>query len=182
VFDGARDLEKDARRLFDGEPHVAAEAVGERLAGEQGHHHHEDQAEEDLPDWPGDIGRNPFDPRGIANRRIGDETQHQPDEEPAERWLLRVFAPGTGSRPSFGDPAEVARWWVRTVARGKLVALKAWPRPGFDRRDLRLHRLFVVAYSPFYQPGIDERSGMFVTAVRDGYGGRWRFLEATVVP
>ncbi len=100
----------------------------------------------------------------------------------SERWLLRVFAPGTGSRPSFGDPAEVARWWVRTVARGKLVALKAWPRPGFDRRDLRLHRLFVVAYSPFYQPGIDERSGMFVTAVRDGYGGRWRFLEATVSP
>jgi hypothetical protein len=71
---------------------------------------------------------------------------------------------------------------VRTVARGKLVAVKAWPRPGFDRRDVRLHRLFVVAYSPFDQPGIDERSGMFVTAVRDGYGGRWQFLEATVSP
>jgi len=71
---------------------------------------------------------------------------------------------------------------VRTVSRGTLVTLRAWPRPGFDRRDLRLHRLFVVAYSPPGQPGVDERLGMFVTAVRDGYGGRWRFLEATVVP
>jgi hypothetical protein len=97
-------------------------------------------------------------------------------------WLLRVFAPGTGSRPSFGDPADVARWWVRAVARGVPVALKAWPRPGFDRRDVRLHRLFVVAYSPLDQPGLDEQLGMFVTTVRDGYGGRWRFLEATVSP
>ena len=100
----------------------------------------------------------------------------------SERWLLRVFAPGTGSRPSFGDPTDVVRWWVRTVAGGTLVTLKTWPRPGFDRRDLRLHRLFVVAYSPLDQPGVDERLGMFVTAVRDGYGGRWRFLEATVSP
>jgi hypothetical protein len=100
----------------------------------------------------------------------------------SERWLLRVFAPGTGSRPSFGEAADVARWWVRTIAGGMIVAVKAWPRPGFDRRDLRLHRLFVVAYSPLAQPGIDERSGMFVTAVRDGYRGRWRFLEATVSP
>jgi len=107
------------------------------------------------------------------------------DHAPAfrsERWLLRVFAPGTGSLPSFVDPADAARWWVRTVSRGTLVTLRAWPRPGFDRRDLRLHRLFVVAYSPPGQPGVDERLGMFVTAVRDGYGGRWRFLEATVVP
>jgi hypothetical protein len=100
----------------------------------------------------------------------------------SERWLLRVFAPGTGSRPSFADPADVARWWVRTVAGGTLVTLRSWPRPGFDRRDVRLHRLFVVAYSPPDQPGVDERLGMFVTAVRDGYGGRWRFLEATVSP
>jgi hypothetical protein len=71
---------------------------------------------------------------------------------------------------------------VRTVAGAKLVALKAWPRPGFDRRDLRFHRLFVVAYSLRDRPRIDERLGMFVTAVRDGYGGRWRFLEATVSP
>jgi hypothetical protein len=100
----------------------------------------------------------------------------------SERWLLRVFAPGTGSRPSFEDPVSAARWWVRAVARGTLVTLRTWPRPGFDRRDPRLHRLFVVAYSPPGRPGLEERLGMFVTAVRDGYGGRWRLLEATVVP
>jgi len=39
------------------------------------------------------------------------------------------------------------RWWVRTVPQARLVAVKAWPRPAFERRDVRLHRLFVVAYS-----------------------------------
>jgi hypothetical protein len=96
--------------------------------------------------------------------------------------FLRVFEPGTRARPSFDDPADVARWWVRTVPRATLVALKAWPRPGFDRRDLRLHRLFVVAYSPPGHPLVSDRLGMFVTAVRDGYHGGWRLLEATVEP
>ena len=64
----------------------------------------------------------------------------------------------------------------------KLVAIKAWPRPGFDLRDLRLHRLFVVAYSPSGHPQVRDRLGMFVTAVRDGYSGRWRLLEATLEP
>ena len=62
------------------------------------------------------------------------------------------------------------------------MALKAWPRPGFDRRDARLHRLFVVAYSLPGHPQIRDRLGMFVTAVRDGFGARWRLLEATVQP
>jgi hypothetical protein len=96
--------------------------------------------------------------------------------------FLRVFAPGTRAHPSFNDPADAVRWWVRTVPHAKLVALKAWPRPGFDRRDLRLHRLFVVAYSPAGYPGISDRLGMFVTVVRDGYHGGWRLLEATVEP
>ena len=64
----------------------------------------------------------------------------------------------------------------------KLVAVKAWPRPGFDLRDLRLHRLFVVAYSPPGHPQVRDRLGMFVTAVRAGYSGRWRLLEATLEP
>jgi hypothetical protein len=98
------------------------------------------------------------------------------------RWLLRVFALGTRSRPAFDKPVDVAKWWVQAVAGGTLVELKAWPRPGFDRREVRLHRLFVVAYSPSGQPQIDDRLGMFVTAVRDGYHGRWRLLEATVWP
>jgi hypothetical protein len=97
------------------------------------------------------------------------------------RLFLRVFAPGTGTRPSFADPVDVARWWVRTQ-HARLVAVKAWARPGFDLRDLRLHRLFVVAYSPAGHPGVRDRLGMFVTAVRDGYSGRWRLLEATLEP
>lgn len=96
--------------------------------------------------------------------------------------FLRVFEPGTRARPSFDDPADVARWWVRAVPHGRLVAMKAWPRPAFDGRDVRLHRLFVVAYSPAGHPRVIDRLGMFVTAVRDGYHGAWRLLEATVEP
>ncbi len=96
--------------------------------------------------------------------------------------FLRVFEPGTRARPAFDDPADVARWWVRAVAHGKLVAMTVWPRPAFDRRDIRLHRLFVVAYSPPGQPRVKDRLGTFVTAFRDGYHGGWRLLEATVEP
>src|SRR5262249_3386247 len=97
-------------------------------------------------------------------------------------WFLRVFAPGTPSRPSFASPLDVVRWWVETVPRATLVALKAWPRPGFDRREPRLHRLFVVAYSPPGATDATDRLGMFLTAYRDGYQGRWRLLEATIQP
>jgi hypothetical protein len=100
----------------------------------------------------------------------------------SQQLFLRVFTPGTGTQPSFANPVDVVRWWVRTDRHAKLVALKAWPRPGFDLRDLRLHRLFVVAYSPPGHPQVRDRMGMFVTAVRDGYSGRWRLLEATVEP
>ena len=99
----------------------------------------------------------------------------------SEQLFLRVFAPGTATQPSFGTPLDVVRWWVRTQ-HAKLVAVKAWPRPGFDLRDLRLHRLFVVAYSPPGHPQVRDRLGMFVTAVRAGYSGRWRLLEATLEP
>jgi len=96
--------------------------------------------------------------------------------------FLRVFEPGTRARPAFDNPADAVRWWVRTVPRATLAALKAWPRPAFDRRDLRLHRRFVVAYSPPGRPEISDRLGMFVTVVRDGFHGGWRLLEATVEP
>src|SRR5262245_30598886 len=96
--------------------------------------------------------------------------------------FLRVLEPGTRARPSFDDPADVVGWWVRTVPRATLVAMKEWPLPEFDRRDPRLHRLFVVAYSPPGHPLVSERLGMFVTAVRDGYHGGWRLLEASVEP
>jgi len=98
------------------------------------------------------------------------------------RLFLRVFARGTQTRPAFDNPIDVVRWWVGTVPRARLVALKPWPRPAFERRDVRLHRLFVVAYSPPGRPTFDDRLGSFVTAFRDGYGGPWRLLEATVQP
>ena len=96
--------------------------------------------------------------------------------------FLRVLPPGALSRPSFADPDDAARWWVQTVAHGTLVALKPWPRSDLDRRDPRLHRLFVVSYSPAGDADPLDQRGMFVTAFRDGYGGGWRFLEASVQP
>jgi hypothetical protein len=96
--------------------------------------------------------------------------------------FLRVLPPGALLRPSFADPADVARWWVRSVPHGTLVALKPWPRSGLDRRDARLHRLFVVSYSPAGAADPLDRRGMFVTAFRNGYTGSWRFLEADVQP
>jgi hypothetical protein len=96
--------------------------------------------------------------------------------------FLRVLARGTQARPSFATPAGAVRWWVRSVAGATLVALKPWARPGFDRRDLRLHRLFVVAYSPPGRPAVGDRLGMFVEVFRDGYRARWQVLEATVAP
>jgi hypothetical protein len=95
---------------------------------------------------------------------------------------LRIFPRGARVRPSFATPTGAVRWWVRAVAGAQLVAVKAWPRPAFDRRDVRLHRLFVVAYSPAGKPAGRDRLGMFVEVFRDGDGARWRFLEATVVP
>jgi hypothetical protein len=101
----------------------------------------------------------------------------------SDQWMLHVFAHGTFARPSFDTPEKVARWWVRNVPGGaKLIALKRWPRPAFDRRDPRLHTLLVLAYSPTGHPAVNDRLGIFVTAVRDSYRGDWRLLEATALP
>jgi len=97
-------------------------------------------------------------------------------------WLYRVFQRGTASRPTFASPEGVVRWWVRFVRHRVAVALKRWPRPTFDLRDRRLHQLLVVAYRRAGDRRMSHRLGMFVTAVRDGFDGRWRLLEATVVP
>jgi hypothetical protein len=99
------------------------------------------------------------------------------------RWLVRVFRPGTLERPSFATPEQVARDWVTDLPGHQvLVALRHWPLPGFDRRDPRLHRLLVIAYEPSGDRRLANRLGMWVTAVRDGYHGRWRLLQATVTP
>ena len=96
--------------------------------------------------------------------------------------FLRVFARGTRARPSFTDPIDAVRWWVRSVPHATLVAVKAWPRSAFDRRDVRLHRRFVVAYSPPGSPEATDQLGMFVTVFRDGYRAGWRLLDASVLP
>jgi hypothetical protein len=101
----------------------------------------------------------------------------------SEHWLLRVFARGTTSRPSFSTPEGVAGWWVRTLPFDpRLVAMKRWPQPAFDLRDHRRHQLVVVAYSLAGHRAARDRLGIFVTAVRDGLDGPWRLLEATVAP
>jgi len=99
----------------------------------------------------------------------------------ADGWLFRVFDPGTLARPAFRTPEQVARWWVLHRP-GKLVAMRRWPRPAFDLRDKRLHQLLVLAYSPRGRPAVRDRLGIFITAVRDGYRGDWRLLEATALP
>jgi len=100
----------------------------------------------------------------------------------SDRWLLRVLPPGTLDRPSFEAPEEVASWWVANVAHGTLAAVRPWPLPANDRRDPELHRLFVVAYDPAGTTDAASRLGIWITAVRDGSGGRWRLLEATIQP
>jgi hypothetical protein len=118
-------------------------------------------------------GIYPIEVRAGAGRPVARSTS----------WMLRVFAAGTLSRPSFATPEGVAKWWVRTATgHARLVALRRWPRPGFDLRDQRLHQLLVVAYSRVGHPGVDDRLGMFVTAVRNGFDGRWCLLEATLRP
>jgi hypothetical protein len=96
--------------------------------------------------------------------------------------FLRTFARDTRARPAFGMPADAARWWVRAMIGAELVAVKAWSRPAFDRRELRLHRLFVVAYSPPGKPAARDRRGLFIEVFRDGYAAHWRVLETSVAP
>jgi hypothetical protein len=98
------------------------------------------------------------------------------------RSFLRVLERGTLARPAFDDPADVVRWWVAAVPHASVAALRPWPRSAFDGRDARLHREYVVAYSPSRDADVSDRLGMFVTAFRDGYGAPWRLLEATAEP
>jgi hypothetical protein len=101
----------------------------------------------------------------------------------SNHWMLRVFRPGTLSRRSFATPEQVARDWVAHLpGDARLVAMKRWRRPDFDHRDRRLHQLLVIAWLPEGRHHRSDRLGIFVTAVRDGFSGRWRLLEATALP
>lgn len=100
----------------------------------------------------------------------------------AETWLLRVLPPGTLNRPAFSTAEEVVQWWVTDVAHATLAAMRPWAPLATDRRDPRLHRLYVVAYDPAGATDDSGRRGIWITAFRDGYRGGWRLLEATVQP
>ena len=101
----------------------------------------------------------------------------------SDGWLLRVFARGTLSRPSFTTPEDVAAWWVRTMPfDGHIVATRRWPLSADDRRDPSRHQKVVVAYTVRGHRAVNDRLGIFVTAVRARRHGRWRLLEATVAP
>jgi hypothetical protein len=100
---------------------------------------------------------------------------------PPEVTYLRVYWNGTDAHPLFATPEQVVTWWVHNEAGGTLVAIRPWHRQPIDHRLGSLHRLFVVAYSPLGKPTPD-RLGVWITAVREGYGGKWRLLEATVTP
>ena len=101
----------------------------------------------------------------------------------SSQWLLRVFAHGTQSRPAFPYLREVAAWWVRTVhPGGYLVATRRWRLSADDLRDPRRHQRLVIAYSLRGHRAVEDRLGVFVTAVRASPTGRWRLLEASVEP
>ena len=99
------------------------------------------------------------------------------------RWLLRVVPRGTLKRPSFPTAMGAVRHFVAQLPGHKvLVASRPWPLAKFDHRDLRLNRLFVIAYAPRGDSQPSSRLGLFVTTVRNGFQGRWRLLEATTQP
>lgn len=123
--------------------------------------------------WRGTLVAPPL--RGIYPIRL--RTSRGPLTEPATSAFLRVFTRRTVREPSFSDPRGVVRWWV-TRHDAKLTAWRPWRLSSLDRRDRRLHRLFVIAYRRPGRPTL----GIFITAVRDGFGKRWRLLEATVQP
>ena len=101
----------------------------------------------------------------------------------SDRWLLRVFARGTQSRPAFRNLRGVAAWWVHaTHPGGALVATRRWRLSSDDLRDPRRHRRLVISYTLPAHRAVHDRLGVFLTAVRASVNGRWRLLEASVAP
>jgi len=95
---------------------------------------------------------------------------------------LRVYEPGTTAHPLFSTPRQVAWWWVTDVEHGTVVAMRRWPGTLFDHRLEKLHRLYVIAYTPARTSGRADRLGAWITVVREGYAGGWRLLAASVTP
>lgn len=98
-------------------------------------------------------------------------------------WLVRVFRPHTLARPSFPTAAGVVRDFVARLPGDEVVVALRRVRPAhYDRRDARLHRIFAVAYASRGDTEPASRLGLFVTAVRDAFHGRWRLLDTGVEP
>jgi hypothetical protein len=95
---------------------------------------------------------------------------------------VRVYEAGTTTRPTFATPAQVAIWWVADVAGGTVVAIRRWQATALDHRLPSLHRLLVTSYDLPNTSGSTERLGIWITAVREGYSGNWRLLDASVTP
>jgi hypothetical protein len=96
---------------------------------------------------------------------------------------LRVFPPGTLRGPAFPSPQAVIRDYVSELPGNQvLVAERRWAQAEYDHRDPRLHRIYVIAYAPRSDTEADARLGLFITAIRNGYHGRWRLLETTAGP
>jgi hypothetical protein len=99
------------------------------------------------------------------------------------RWLLRVFRPHTLTRASFASPETVVRQVVNRLAGNDVVVALRRLRPAaFDHRDVRLTRIFAVAYAPRGDMRAGSRLGLFVTTVRTGLRSRWRLLDTSVEP
>lgn len=99
------------------------------------------------------------------------------------RWLVRVFRPHTSTRPLFPTAVAVVRDLVAHLPGDEVMVALRRVRPAhYDRRDPRLHRIFAVAYAPRGDTQHGSRLGLFVTAVRDSFTGRWRLLDAGVEP
>lgn len=129
--------------------------------------------------WHGDLAQPTLDGVYPIELRLAPDTT--PQRSP--HWMLRVFPPGTLRGPSFATPEAVAADWVARLARSQtLAAIRSWPPTTLDRRDRRLNQLFVIAYSEHNDNALAHRRGIWITAVRDKYDGRWRLLEATVQP
>jgi len=94
----------------------------------------------------------------------------------------RVYDGGTDFQPLFVAPEEVAAWWATQIAGGSLVAVRRWHRTDFDHRLSRLHRVFVIAYDPSGHPASPDKLGAWITAVKEGYHGKWHLLEASTTP
>jgi hypothetical protein len=129
--------------------------------------------------WHGVLPAPPL--RGIYQLQFRVQQSKRLIESP--RWLLRVMTPGTLRRTAFRTPRAVVDDYVRDLPGDQvLVAARPWPQAGYDHRDPRLNRTFVIAYAPRGDNRVGSRLGVFITTVRDGYHGRWRLLETTTGP